>query len=318
MSAAKPGGSKFGIVIHGGAGTVTRDSLTPEREAEYRAGLTQALKAGQDVLTAGGSSLDAVCAAVTTLEDSPLFNAGRGAVFNTGGEIELDAAIMDGKTQMAGAVAAARTPKNPILAARAVMEHTEHVMLAGAGADAFAKAQGLPVMPPDYFFTQRRWDALQLEQERVRKGRPVSEAPEERIHGTVGAVALDQAGNLAAATSTGGRTNKMVGRVGDTPLVGAGTYAANDTCAVSATGHGEFFTRMVVAYDIAARMRYAHESLMEAADDVLMNKLAAIGGGGGVIAIDRDGNIATPFNTEGMYRGHVSGDGKYTIAIFRE
>ncbi len=318
MSASKPASAPFGIAVHGGAGTVTRDSLSPEREREFRAGLTQALKAGDAILRAGGSSLNAVAAAVVVLEDLPLFNAGRGAVLNADGEIELDAAIMDGKTLKAGAVAAMRTGKNPVLVARAVMERTEHVMLAAAGADAFARAQGLPVMPPDYFFTQHRCDALDHERARIKLGLPADATSEEQIHGTVGAVALDQNGNLAAATSTGGRTNKMAGRVGDTPIIGAGTYAANDTCAVSATGHGEYFTRMVVAYDIAARMRYRGDTLEAAAGDILMNKLAKIGGGGGVICIDRHGNFFLPFNTEGMYRGSVGLDGNFKVAIFRE
>jgi beta-aspartyl-peptidase (threonine type) len=318
MSAAKSASAAFGIAVHGGAGTVTRASLSPEREQEFRAALTQALKAGDSILRAGGSSLDAVSAAVVVLEDSPLFNAGRGAVLNADGEIELDAAIMDGNMLRAGAVAAMRTGKNPILVARAVMERSEHVMLAAAGADAFARAQGLPVMPPEYFITQHRRDDLARERERIRMNLPADATSEEQIHGTVGAVALDQNGDLAAATSTGGRTNKMAGRVGDTPIIGAGTYAANDTCAVSATGHGEYFTRMVVAYDIAARMRYRNESLESAAGDILMNKLAKIGGGGGVICIDRRGNFSLPFNTEGMYRGSVGQDGHFKVAVFRE
>jgi L-asparaginase / beta-aspartyl-peptidase len=313
---ASPTERSFGIVIHGGAGTVSRELMTLAREDEFRAALTEALTAGHDVLRTGGSALDAVCAAVVVLEDSPLFNAGRGAVFNAAGEIELDASIMDGRTLGAGAVAAARTPKNPVLAARAVMECTDHVMLAGAGADAFAKAQGLAVMPPEYFFTQNRWDALQKEQARIREGRPLSDASQEQIHGTVGAVALDTHGNLAAATSTGGRSNKMVGRVGDTPVIGGGTYAANDACAVSATGHGEYFTRLAVAHEIVARMRLAGQSLAEATDEVVLKQVAAIGGSGGVIAIDARGNIAMPFNTEGMYRGWADAEGVRMTGIF--
>ena len=297
---------------------MARATMSPEREAEFRAGLTESLQAGHAVLQAGGSSVDAVVAAIMVMEDSPLFNAGRGATFNAGGHHELDAAIMDGTTQAAGAVAAIRTAKNPILVARAVMEKTGHVMLAAEGAEAFARAQGFPIMPPDYFSTANRLESLHKEQERVRRNGPAGEASEERRHGTVGAVALDLHGNLAAGTSTGGYTNKMVGRVGDSPVIGAGTYAANDACAVSATGHGEFFMRLVVAHDIAARMRYARMSLADAAGEVVMKKLPAIGGTGGLIAIDRTGNIAMPFNTEGMYRGHAGSDGRFAVAIYRE
>ena len=309
--------SQFGIAIHGGAGTVTRANLSAEREVAYREKLAESLAAGHAILKSGGSSLDAVVAAIMVMEDSPLFNAGKGAVFNAGGSIELDAAIMDGATQRAGAVAAMRSAKNPIQVARAVMDQTEHVLLVADGADAFAQAQGFPQMPTEYFHTPKRWEALQNEQERLRKGLPESSSSEERKHGTVGAVALDKSGNLAAGTSTGGRTNQMVGRVGDTPIIGAGTYAANDACAVSATGHGEFFMRMVVAHDIAARMRYANDSLMDAASDIVMNKLMAFGPTGGVIAIDRKGNIAMPFNTEGMYRGCVREDGVFVVEIYQ-
>jgi isoaspartyl peptidase/L-asparaginase-like protein (Ntn-hydrolase superfamily) len=307
----------FGIAIHGGAGNVAGDALTPAREAEYRAALTQALRAGYDVLKAGGSSIDAVIAAVVVMEDAPLFNAGRGAVFNSSGEIELDAAVMDGRTRKAGAVAAMRSAKNPVLVARAVMEHTAHVLLAGAGADAFAAAAGFGPVPPDYFFTSQRWNALQEEQRRSRESNS-DPMPMHHQHGTVGAVALDSAGNLAAATSTGGRTNKMPGRIGDTPLVGAGTYAANDTCAVSATGHGELFTRAVAAHDIAARMRYAGQSLAVAAASVMADPLLAEAGSGGLIAIDRQGRFALPFNTERMYRGHAGSDGDLQVALYRE
>jgi L-asparaginase / beta-aspartyl-peptidase len=303
----------FGIAIHGGAGATPRATTQPGREAAYRATLTQALNAGHHILQAGGSSLDAVCAAIVVLEDSPLFNAGKGAVFNAAGEIELDAAIMDGSNRKAGAIAAVRSPKNPILLARAVMEHTDHVLLAGEGAEMFARAQGFAEMPPEYFFTQERWDELQAERKRALTAAP-------NTHGTVGAVALDRSGNLAAGTSTGGRTNKMAGRVGDTPVIGAGTYADNATCAVSATGHGEFFVRMVVAHDIAARMRYAQSPLVAAADDIVLHGLEA--GSGGLIAIDRQGNVAMPFNTERMFRGYMGNDGgsegRRFVGIFRE
>lgn len=312
-----PGVRRFGIVIHGGAGSIGADMLTPQKELAYRAALTQALKAGHDILQSGGSSLDAVSAAIVVMEDSPLFNAGKGAVFNAEGGIELDAAVMDGRTLKAGAVAAIRAAKNPILVARAVMEKTVHVMLAGEGADAFAVAQGFAVMAPDYFHTQQRWDELKAEQMRVRNN-PQGHDTEHRQHGTVGAVALDQAGNLTAGTSTGGRTNKMPGRVGDTPVIGAGTYAANDACAVSATGHGELFLRMVAAHDIAARMRYAHMTLVEAAAAVMASKLGATPGSGGLIAIDAQGNIAMPFNTERMFRGYADTDGKFVVGILQE
>jgi beta-aspartyl-peptidase (threonine type) len=307
----------FGLAIHGGAGTITRATMSEEKEKAYRAALAEALKAGYDILKAGGSSVDAVAAAIVVMEDSPLFNAGRGAAFNAGGQIELDAAIMDGKTQKAGAVSAIRTTKNPILVARAVMDRTGHVMLTAEGAEAFAKAQGFEVMSQEYFFTPNRWESLKKEQDRIRNNRPESESTEERKHGTVGAVALDKAGNLAAGTSTGGYTNKMAGRVGDSPVIGAGTYAANDACAVSATGHGEFFMRMVVAHDIASRMRYSGMSLNDAAHDIVMNKLKAIDASGGVIAIDAAGNVAMPFNTEGMYRGQVGPDGEFKVEIYR-
>jgi beta-aspartyl-peptidase (threonine type) len=317
MNNAALGAPAFGIAIHGGAGTITRATMSEEKEKAYRAALTAALEAGYDILKAGGSSLDAVAAAIVVMEDCPLFNAGRGATFNAGGQIELDAAIMDGKTQKAGAVSAIRTAKNPILVARAVMEKTGHVMLTGDGAEAFARAQGFAAMSQEYFFTANRWESLQKEQERIRNNLPESESTEERKHGTVGAVALDGAGNLAAGTSTGGYTNKMAGRVGDTPVIGAGTYAANDACAVSATGHGEFFMRMVVAHDIASRMRYSGLSLTDAAHGIVMNKLKAIDASGGVIAIDTMGNIAMPFNTEGMYRGQVGADGEFKVEIYR-
>jgi beta-aspartyl-peptidase (threonine type) len=248
------------------------------------------------------------------MEDCPLFNAGRGAVFNAQGEVELDAAVMDGRTRKAGAVAAMRGARNPVLVARAVMENTSHVLLAGAGADAFAAAQNFARMPAEYFFTSQRWQALQDEQERVRRQTHESAAH----HGTVGAVALDRGGNLAAATSTGGRTNKMAGRVGDSPLIGAGTYAANDTCAVSATGNGELFARVVAAHDIAARMRHAGATLADATAAVMADPLLAHAGSGGLIAIDCAGNIAMPFNTERMYRGHAGTDGVVHVALYRE
>lgn len=299
--------------MHGGAGTVSRKELTPRREAQYRAALERALRAGHDVLEQGGTSLDAVAAAVVVLEDSPLFNSGRGAVFNAARRHELDAAIMEGATLKAGAVAAARRVRNPVLAARAVMEQTRHVLLVGAGADDFARKAGLDIVAPDYFSTASRLAALgrAKSRERSASGGPASDAD---VHGTVGAVALDRMGNVAAATSTGGQTNKMAGRVGDSPVIGAGTYADNRTCAVSGTGDGEYFIRGALAYDVVARMRYLGDSLDTAARDALA-AVHALGGTGGLVAVDAHGRIAMPFNTAGMYRGCIQ-RGKLTVAIF--
>jgi beta-aspartyl-peptidase (threonine type) len=263
--------------------------------------LKEALEAGYELLAKGNSSLDAVAAAVLVLEDSPLFNAGRGSAFNADGDIEMDASIMDGATLAAGAVAAVRRIRNPVLAARAVMENTRHVLLAGDSADRFARRHGLKLERPGYFHTARRWNALK----RNRKN----------YHGTVGAVALDAEGNLAAATSTGGYTGKLPGRVGDSPLIGAGTYADNRACAVSGTGLGEAFIRAAVAHDVCARMRYGGSSLTAAAAAALKN-VAALGGDGGLIAVDRRGNVAMPFNSEGMFRACVDRRGRRTVAVF--
>ncbi|HEV7393107.1 MAG TPA: isoaspartyl peptidase/L-asparaginase [Burkholderiales bacterium] len=315
MAARTKSKHRFALAIHGGAGTLPRAQMRPQREARYRTGLERALRAGYDVLHTGGSSVDAVTAAVVVLEDDPLFNAGRGAVLNEAGAHELDASIMDGATLRAGAVAAARRIRNPVLAARAVMEKSPHVMLAGAGADAFARKKGLELVAPDYFTTRQRLVSLELALLRKR-GRLSSKATAAEKHGTVGAVALDSMGNLAAATSTGGFTNKMVGRVGDTPIIGAGTYANNETCAVSGTGDGEFFIRGVLGHNVSARMRYLHESPSAAARAALA-EVAALGGLGGLIAVDRRGRIAMPFTTEGMYRGYVLGNGKTVVSIFR-
>jgi isoaspartyl peptidase/L-asparaginase-like protein (Ntn-hydrolase superfamily) len=295
------------LVVHGGAGTITRRELTPRREKQYRAALAAALRSGYAVLENGGGGMDAVTAAVVALEDSPLFNAGRGATLNAAGEHELDASVMDGTSGKAGAVAGVRRIKNPVLAARAVMERTAHVMLAGAAADRYAGAAGLVLVPQRYFSTPERARALQ-------RARAHSAAHAADRHGTVGAVALDRSGNLAAATSTGGYTNKMAGRVGDSPIVGAGTYADNATCAVSTTGIGEYFIRAVAAYDVAARMRYRGDSLAVAARRTLA-RVVALGGDGGLIAVDRAGKVATPFVSEGMYRGVARG-GRYRVAIF--
>jgi L-asparaginase / beta-aspartyl-peptidase len=304
----------FAIAIHGGAGTISRVALSSDREQAYRSGLEKAVRSGHSILANHGSSLDAVIAAVMALEDNPLFNAGHGAVFSAAGENELDAAIMDGATLKAGAVAGVKRVKNPVLAARAVMEKTPHIMLAGPGADAFAAMQRLAIVDPDYFYTQARWDALQRATAGRRgNGEPLSE---EDKHGTVGAVALDAAGNLAAATSTGGHTHKLPGRVGDTPIIGAGTYADNRACAISATGDGEYFIRLNAGHEIAARVRFLGEPLQQAAEFVLQ-ELEQLGGSGGVVAVDRQGHIAMPFNTQGMYRAAIDTDGRLYVAIHR-
>jgi len=299
------------IAIHGGAGVITRSSMTPDEEAAYRADLGRALDAGYEVLASGGDSLDAVTAAVRLLEDSPLFNAGRGAVFNHEGINELDASIMDGRTLKAGAVAGVRHVRNPIELARRVMERSPHVLLAGAGAEEFALEQGLELVPRNYFFTERRWQQL----EKARAGDKLGAAAL-GYYGTVGAVALDSRGNLAAATSTGGMTNKRWGRVGDSPIIGAGTYADNASCAVSATGSGEFFIRSVLAHEISALIRYRGLPVAEATRQAVHGRLQDLGGDGGVIVVDRDGNVAMDFNTEGMFRGARDSKGRREIAIY--
>jgi beta-aspartyl-peptidase (threonine type) len=311
---------KFGLVIHGGAGTIERANMTPEKEREYRAGLERALTAGYDILKRGGSSLDATEAAVRVLEDDPHFNAGKGSVFTSAGTNEMDAAIMDGKTLAAGAVAVLKHVKNPISLARLVMEKSGHVMIDGEGAEAFAKENGIELVDQKYFFTQERWDALQkikaAEKHRTGGAGKAFLITDQDRHGTVGAVALDKNGNLAAATSTGGTTNKRPGRVGDSPIIGAGTYANDATCAVSATGDGEYFIRATVGHDISALMEYRGMSLKEAAQAVL-DKVAKLGGTGGLIAIDHQGNVTLPFNTAGMYRGYVDPNGKFVVEIYK-
>ena len=311
--------SKFGLVIHGGAGTMERAQMMPEREQEYRAGLERSLKTGLEILQRDGSSLDATEAAVRVLEDDPHFNAGKGAVFTSAGTNELDASIMDGQTLKAGAVASVKRIKNPISLARLVMEKSPHVMLDCAGAEAFAKEQGIELVDQKYFFTQERWDALQRIKEADKHGGAGGKKfiiSEQDRHGTVGAVALDGNGNLAAATSTCGMTNKRPGRIGDSPVIGAGTYANNATCAVSGTGDGEYFIRATVAHDISALMEYRGMPLQDAAQSAL-DKAAKLGGTGGLIAIDKNGNIALPFNTSGMYRGYVDASGKIVVDIYR-
>ncbi len=320
----------YGLVIHGGAGVILRADMPPALEAQYRAKLTEARDAGYAVLAQGGTALDAVVATIVIMEDSPLFNAGKGAVLNADGACELDASIMDGATQAAGAIAGVQHIKNPITLARDVMTKSPHVMLAGPGAEQFARSLGYEMVPNDYFKTDMRRKQLERARTEELAGRKVGAALEERLqyddvgdllrvnrhkYGTVGCVALDQAGNMAAGTSTGGMTNKKFGRVGDSPIIGAGTYANNATCAVSATGWGEFFIRVGVARDIAAQMEYRGAPLAAAAEATLA-KVAALKGDGGVIAIDRAGHVAMPFNTPGMYRGCRLSDGTATIEIF--
>jgi len=310
----------FSLALHGGAGTIARATLTPALEADYRAGLAAALAAGTALLAQGAPALDAVEATVRALEDCPLFNAGRGAVFTHDGHHEMDAALMDGASRRAGAVAGVRQVQNPIRAARLVMEQTEHVLLAYPGADELAREYGLPMQPPEYFFTQQRFDQLQ---EAIAAGRmqldhaasPAPVADPNWKKGTVGAVARDVRGHLAAATSTGGMTNKRYSRIGDTPIIGAGTWA-DERCAISCTGHGEYFIRAVVGYDVACLMEYRGLSLAEACRVVVHDKLAPVGGEGGLIAVDAAGNLALPFNSEGMYRASRNAAGEEQIAIY--
>ncbi len=298
-------GSPWAIVVHGGAGTITRARMTPEVEAQYRDMMKAAIDTGAAILASGGSALDAVERTIRLLEDCPLFNAGKGAVFTHEGRNELDASIMDGSNLAAGAVAGVTDIRNPITAARTVMEKSPHVMLTGKGASEFAAEKGLEIVDPSYFRDERRYNELQR-------------ALKDEKHGTVGCVVLDMNGDLAAGTSTGGMTNKRYNRVGDAPVIGAGTYANNATCAVSATGHGEFFIRYTVAHDISALMEYKGLTLDEAAREVIHGKLAPVGGTGGVVAVDRKGNVAMPFNTEGMYRGYKTSGGDSGVFIFSD
>lgn len=297
------------IAIHGGAGTLSLDDLSPAATRPYREGLERALAAGLVLLERGGAALDAVVAAVQVLEQDPLFNAGRGAVLAADGSVELDASIMDGRDLRAGAVAAVRHVRSPIDLARRVMEHSGHVMLVGVGAEEFALEQGLELVPNGHFVTERRRAELQ----RILAGQSLP--GREDLMGTVGAVARDEQGNLAAATSTGGTAGKRWGRVGDSPLIGAGTYAANDACAVSATGHGEYFIRAAVAHEIASLVRYRSLDVVAAADEVVMRQLVSLGGSGGVIAVGRDGRIAMPFNSPGMLRAAADSSGRHEIGL---
>ena len=325
-NSTKPG-NKFVLVIHGGAGALLKKDMTPEKEKAYHAALEEALKIGYDTLAKGGAALDAVEMVVRYMEDCPLFNAGKGAVFTSEGKNELDAAIMNGKNLAAGSVAGVTVIKNPISTARAVMEKSEHVMLIGKGAEKFAEQNGQALVDPSYFFTEHRWKALQDAKKedslKVKKETPNHLAIKQTTnkdykYGTVGAAALDRYGNLAAATSTGGMTNKKYGRVGDAPIIGAGTYANNKTCAISCTGWGEFFIRLGMAKTISDMMEFGNWSLTDASHEMVMKRLPALGGDGGLIAVDKNGNIALPFCTEGMYRGYVKEDGKKVVRIYKE
>jgi L-asparaginase / beta-aspartyl-peptidase len=307
----------FALAVHGGAGVMERALMTPDLERTYRAGLMAALTAGHRVLAAGGSSVEAVVAAVTVLEDTPLFNAGRGAAFTAEGTNELDAAIMEGATLRAGAITLVTTVKNPVQLARLVMERTRHVMLAGHGAEALAREYGLETVKPEYYFTERRWNAL-LRMKEAAQDVQRSTVTEEEKHGTVGAVALDEKGNLAAATSTGGRNNKMGGRIGDTPVIGAGTYANNATVAISCTGEGEYFMRTLAAHSVSMLIELKGWSVEQAAAHVMHERLAPLGGKGGMIALDGAGNVAMPYSSLGMYRGVIRADGSPAVMIFRE
>lgn len=302
---------KYTIVIHGGAGVMSKERMNETARGEYKAKLNEALELGKIMLDEGATATDVVVKVINVMEDSPLFNAGKGAVFTHDGVNELDASIMEGKTLNAGAVAGVRDIKNPINAALAVMEHSEHVMLSGNGASEFAKEQGLEIVPNKYFYTENRYQSLQqlLKKERERTNKDNT--------GTVGCVVLDSYGNLCAGTSTGGMTNKRYGRIGDSPIIGAGTYANNKTCAVSCTGHGEYYIRLGFARDISAMIEYKNMNLKEACQEEI-NKLTNMGGTGGVIGVDQNGNIAMEFNTSGMFRGYLKSTGEKEIAIFKD
>lgn len=311
--------SSIAIAIHGGAGTIERAKMTPELDAEYRQSLRQAATAGYDVLKCGGSAIEATVQAVKVMEDSPLFNAGKGSVLTHDETVEMDASIMEGSQRNAGAVAGVSHIRNPIELAKDVMENSDHVMLIGAGAEHFAFSEcGHRYTEQDYFFTERRYDQLQVMKSQGRFALSESQYPDDHKHGTVGAVALDSNGNLAAATSTGGVTNKRFGRVGDSAVIGAGTYAENGTVAVSATGMGEYFLRCTVAADIAARMRYLKEDVVTASEHVVQGELKDMGGEGGVIAVDGRGNVHFALNSSGMYRATVDRDGEVKVAIFAD
>ena len=326
----------FAIAIHGGAGTILKSNMTPELEQAYHQKMTEALKAGHKVLKKGGNSVEAVQAAIIIMEDSPLFNAGKGAVFTHHKTNELDASIMEGKNLNAGAISGVSHIKNPITLAAAVMEKSKHVMLSGAGAEEFAKKQGIDLVDSSYFHTDRRWQQLQkvlkddpdtfkLSEDKDDKHASVTSQeiksqvwPDDKKFGTVGAVALDQHGNLASGTSTGGMTNKKYGRIGDSPIIGAGTYADNQACAISATGHGEYFIRAAVAHDICARVSYKGDSLQQASDQVIKKKLVEMGAQGGIVGMDPNGQPVFSFNSTGMYRGYIDTNGKVYTAIYQD
>jgi beta-aspartyl-peptidase (threonine type) len=315
----------FALVIHGGAGTILKKNMTPELEKAYTDKLTEALQKGYDTLSKGGTSVSAVEAVIRILEDSPLFNAGKGSVFTNDGKNEMDASIMEGKTLMAGAVAGVRTIKNPITAAKTVMEKSPHVMMIGRGAEQFAKEKGLEIVDTSYFYDEKRWKQLQKAKEEEKQQLDHSDTTgyepsfkTDYKFGTVGCVALDIYGNIAAGTSTGGMTNKRFGRVGDSPVIGAGTYANNNTCGVSCTGHGEYFIRAAVAHDISALMEYKGYTVEQAAKEVVMKKLVKMGAEGGVVAMDAKGNLAMVFNSEGMYRGYMKKGGKPVVLIYKD
>lgn len=316
--------NEFAIVIHGGAGTILKKNMTPEKEAAYKAKLSEAIQIGYTILKNGGSSLDAVEKTIHVLENSPLFNAGKGAVFTNAGTNELDASIMDGATLNTGAVAGVKNVKNPISAARLVMTNSAHVMLSGEGASEFAKEQGLEIVDPKYFFTERRYKSLQRAIKREQKKETAASAAfyDEDIKnnkfGTVGCVALDKDGNITAGTSTGGMTNKRWNRIGDTPIIGAGTYANNVTCGVSSTGWGEYFIRAMVAHDVSALMEYKGMTLQQATNEVIQNKLTKLGGTGGIVALDKNGNMQFEFNTAGMYRASMNDKGELTVKIYKD
>ncbi|NVJ89410.1 MAG: isoaspartyl peptidase/L-asparaginase [Flavobacteriaceae bacterium] len=316
----------FAIIIHGGAGTILKKNMTEEKEKEYKAKLEEAIRVGYTILQNGGTSQDAVIKTIQVMEESPLFNAGKGAVFTNAGTNELDASFMDGKTLNAGAVAGVTDVKSPIELAVKVMTDSEHVMLSGKGASTFAKEKGLEIVEPSYFYTERRFKSL----ERIREREKTELDHDDKTaafydsdiknakFGTVGCVALDKNGNIAAGTSTGGMTNKRWGRIGDAPIIGSGTYANNKTCGVSSTGWGEYFIRSQVAYDISAQMEYQNKTLKEATTDVIQNKLTKLGGTGGVVALDKNGNMSFEFNTAGMYRASMDDDGNLVIKIYKE
>ncbi len=313
------------LLIHGGAGTILKKNMSPEKEKAYRAALSEVLQKGYDTLEKGGTALDAVEIVIRMMEDSPLFNAGKGSVFTSDGKNEMDAAVMNGADLKAGSVAGVHTIKNPISAARAVMEKSQHVMMIGSGAEKFAQQQKLEIVDTAYFFDQNRWDQLQKIKKSEKQQLDHSGDTtgmllphKDSKFGTVGAVALDKYGNLAAGTSTGGMTNKKYGRVGDAPIIGAGTYANNNSCAVSATGHGEYFIRYTVAHDIAALVEYKGLNVKQAAEEVVMKKLLKAGGEGGVIVLDAKGNFAMPFNTEGMYRGYMLRGKTPQVMIYKD